>query len=73
MDILGIGKKIEMTRHELGLTQVQLAELASVSYRPILQIESGRSVRLDTLLSICNALGLVLTLTDRGGMTLDRS
>ncbi|CAN5622319.1 hypothetical protein BH11ARM2_BH11ARM2_20370 [soil metagenome] len=64
-------KEIEKARKSLGLTQIQLAELAGISYRPIYQIEDGKSIRLETLLAICEALGLELSLRARGSMTLD--
>lgn len=68
MTMVEAGKKIEETRKALGLTQVQLAELAEISYRTVIQLEAGRSVRLDTLLRICDTLGLDINLVDRGGM-----
>lgn len=73
MDLSELGKRCAASRRALGLTQVQLADLAGVSYRPIYQIEDGRSIRLDTLIKICDALGMDICLKDRGGMKLDRS
>ncbi len=69
MDLIQIGKRIQQTRKEFNLTQVQLADLASISYRPIYLIEDGKSIRLDTLVKICDALGLTLTLESKGSMT----
>jgi transcriptional regulator with XRE-family HTH domain len=66
-----IGEQIEKTRKELQLTQIQLAELAGISYRPLYLIEDGKSIRLETLVQICDALGLRVTLAPKGGMTLD--
>ncbi len=66
-----IGVAIEGTRKALRLTQQQLADLAGISYRPIYLIENGRSIRLETLLRICDALGLKLTITPKRGMAGD--
>lgn len=66
-----VGAEIQKARKALGLTQIQLAELAGISYRPIYLIEDGKSIRLETLLKICEALGLEMTLRPRGGMSLD--
>ena len=70
MDLKTIGEEVKNARRQLGLTQVQLADLAGVSYRPVVQIESGRPIRLDTLLSLCGALGLDLQLTAGGKVGL---
>lgn len=66
-----IGRQIIAARVALGLTQIQLAQLAGISYRPLYQIENGKSIHLETLLSICDALGLRLQLEGKGGMNLD--
>ncbi len=69
--IAQLGQRAKAARRQLGLTQIQLAELAGISYRPIYLLESGKSIRLETLVGICEALGLELTVGPRGGMTLD--
>jgi len=66
-----LGQQVKAARRQLGLTQIQLAELAGISYRPIYLLESGKSIHLETLVGICEALGLELTVGPRGGMTLD--
>lgn len=68
-----IGERIAASRKSHGLTQVQLGELAGTSYRPIYLIESGRSIRLESLVRICDVLALNVVLEPRGGMKLDRS
>jgi HTH-type transcriptional regulator/antitoxin HipB len=46
-------------RHSLGLTQVELADLAEVSERLIRDLEGGRlTIRTDKLLAILATLGL---------------
>jgi HTH-type transcriptional regulator/antitoxin HipB len=53
-------------RQELGLTQVELADLAGVSARFVHAIEAGRTeVGLDRLLAVLDTLGLHLQV-DRG-------
>jgi transcriptional regulator with XRE-family HTH domain len=68
-----IGDAIRLARKDLGLTQVQLAELAGITYRPIYLIEDGKSIRLETLLRIGDALGLEVTLRPKGAMSLEGS
>ena len=54
-------------RRELGLSQVELGDLAGVSYRIVHNVESGRrGISLERLLVILDTLGLHLTV-DRGG------
>ncbi len=69
--VLEIGQAIERSRKLLGLTQVELAEVAGISYRPVYQIESGRSIRLESLVALCDALGLKISLTSMGGVSPD--
>lgn len=50
-------------RKQLGLTQLDAAELAGVSVRFVHDIENGKqSVQLDRVQALAEALGLVLTL-----------
>jgi HTH-type transcriptional regulator/antitoxin HipB len=54
-------EQIKSARLKARLSQSDLAELASISRRPIYLLESGRgAVRLDTFLKILDALGLTL-------------
>ena len=71
MTLVEIGKQIQRTRKEFDLTQVQLADLSGISYRPIYLIEDGKSIRLDSLLKICDTLGLAIDLVSKGTMTGD--
>jgi transcriptional regulator with XRE-family HTH domain len=50
-------------RHELELTQSDLADLAGVARGPVVSLEAGRTVSLDVLLAILEVLGLHLELT----------
>ena len=57
---------VNVRRRELGLSQVELGDLAGVSYRIVHNLEAGRTeVSLERLLAILETLGLHLTL-DRG-------
>ncbi len=61
---------LRKAREEAGLTQDQLADLASISNRPIYIFESGKgSIRLETYLKLLNALGLELSVSPRGTKT----
>ena len=57
-------------RRQLGLRQVELAELAGCSTRFVHALETGKpSVRLDKLLAVVEALGLRLELHRGRGPT----
>jgi transcriptional regulator with XRE-family HTH domain len=59
-------RELRRARVEAGLTQEELADLASVSVGPIYLFESGKSsIRLDTLLKLLEAMGLELTIAPR--------
>ncbi len=61
MNYLSMGNRIREERLKLNLTQEQLAEKVHVSSAYIGQIERGeRSVSLDVLLEIVNALGVTV-------------
>lgn len=61
MNYLSMGNRIREERLKLNLTQEQLAENVHVSSAYIGQIERGeRSVSLDVLLEIVNALGVTV-------------
>jgi len=56
-----LGAAVRSRREHLGLTQVELAELASVSTRFVHMLETGKpSVRLDKTLDVLGVLGLEL-------------
>ncbi len=58
---MGLADDVRQRRKELGLTQVDAAELAGVSERFVRLVESGKqSVRLDKLEALLGALGLEL-------------
>lgn len=67
MDAQQLGAVLRARRRELGLTQLETAQLADVSTRVLSDLENGReTVRLDILTAVATALGLVLNLSVRG-------
>jgi len=59
MDSTEISKVVRHRRQHLGLTQLELADLAEVSERLLRDLESGRlTVRTDKLIALLEALGL---------------
>jgi HTH-type transcriptional regulator / antitoxin HipB len=62
----GLAAVINARRQELGLSQVELGDLAGVSYRIVHNLEVGRvEVSLERLLAVLRTLGLHL-LVERG-------
>ena len=56
-----IAETVRQRRQKLGLTQLELADLAEVSERLVRDIEAGRpTIRTDKLLATLDALGLEL-------------
>lgn len=55
-----IGKQISFYRHQVGLTQEQLAEACNLSVSYLNRIENGRKkASLDVLITIADTLGSV--------------
>jgi y4mF family transcriptional regulator len=66
------GHTLRQRRRQLALTQQELADLASVGVRSVHAAEHGKStLRLDTLIDICNALGLEVRLVLRDPESTD--
>ena len=52
---------VRARRKDLALTQVEVAELAGVSERFVMELEQGKpTVRLDKLSAVLDAMGLTL-------------
>jgi y4mF family transcriptional regulator len=61
-----LGLALKKARHDAGLTQQQLADLAAVSTRPIYLFETGKgTIRLETYLQLLEVLGLELQVAPR--------
>jgi y4mF family transcriptional regulator len=64
-----LSKTVREQRKRLGVSQVELAELAGCGRGFVIQLEQGKqTLRLDTLLSVLNVLGLELSLSPRRPM-----
>ncbi len=62
-----LGLQVRQARVRAKLSQEQLAALASTSRRPIYLLECGKgAIRLDTLLSILDALGEEIRVVAKG-------
>ena len=60
---IDLGRTVRATRHELGLTQDDLALASGTGRRFIVNLESGKAtVRLDSVLAVLEALGLRIEL-----------
>jgi len=61
-----VGEVVRDRRHQLGLTQTQLAGAAGTTLRVLSEIENGKAtVQLDTLMRLLRALGLELVARTR--------
>lgn len=66
----GIADAFLARRHQLGLTQLDLAYLAGVSRASVQTLETGGTVRLGTADAIAEALGAELALMAKSGARL---
>lgn len=59
--VKSLGEAVRQRRHELGLRQTELADLAGCSQRFVHTVEHGKpSLRLDKVLDLLEVLGLAL-------------
>lgn len=59
-----LGKSLKKIRHDLGLTQSQLALSAGVGVRFIVDLEAGKpTVRFESVMKVIEALGAELHLS----------
>ncbi|GCE36145.1 helix-turn-helix domain-containing protein [Rhodococcus sp. USK10] len=71
-DTGGISDGFVARRHQLGLTQAELADLAGVSRSSVQSIESGRgTVQLDLVDAVADAMGCRLALLTRSGVEVE--
>lgn len=65
-NIPSLGPALRARRKKLGLTQLEVADLADVSVRFVHDCEAGKTtVQLDRVQALAHALGLTLTLSLR--------
>ena len=68
-----IGKQISFYRHQVGLTQEQLAETCNLSVSYLNRIENGRKkASLDVLITIADTLGTTMDNLLSGNQQNDR-
>jgi y4mF family transcriptional regulator len=66
--VAALGEAVRKRRHELGLRQSELAELAACSQRFVHTVEQGKdTLRLDKLLDLFAVLGLGLAVVPGRG------
>ena len=66
MDVLELGAAVRARRRALGLTQLDLAELAGVGERFVHEVETGSgNPGLHGVHRLCRALGLEITVAPR--------
>jgi len=62
----GLGKQIRDRRNYLNITQVDLAEIAGVSLRSLIDIEQGKgNPSLSQLMKILDVLGMKVEITNK--------
>ena len=67
-----IGAAVRLARRTQGLTQPQLAAVAGVGVRFLVDLEAGKSTaQLGKTLAVLSALGLSAALVDRAGRRID--
>jgi HTH-type transcriptional regulator / antitoxin HipB len=58
-----LASAVRVRRKHLGLTQAELADIASVSARFVYDLERGKpTIALDKVFAVLDALGLTLTI-----------
>ena len=66
MKMCSISEIVAMRRKSLGISQVQLAKIASVSSHTVSDIESGRgNPTIDSLVKVADVLGMDVSLVVR--------
>lgn len=66
-----IGKFIREKRTELNLSQSQLAEMANLSYRRVLDIEKDhRNYSIEVVIDLLGSLGYDLTIAPRSSIVI---
>jgi len=71
--VKSLGEAVRQRRHELGLRQSELADLAGCSQRFVHTVEHGKpSLRLDKVLDLLEVLGLsLLVVPGRGRIAVE--
>ncbi len=59
-----LGQRMQDTRIAMNLTQAQMAERSGVALRTVVRIESGESVKVESVLNILRVLGMLGNLNE---------
>lgn len=59
---LGISIEIAMQRQKLKISQTQLAKRSGITQQQLSRLERGENFNINTLIKVCNSLGMKLTL-----------
>ena len=65
LDLKSLGATFKRERLAVGLTQAEVAHKAGLRRETIIQLESGASVSVNTLIQATSALGKTLAIVDR--------
>lgn len=65
LDLKSLGATFKRERLAVGLTQAEVAHKAGLRRETIIQLESGASVSVNTLIQATSALGKTLAIIDR--------
>ncbi|MCU4177719.1 helix-turn-helix domain-containing protein [Carboxylicivirga sp. N1Y90] len=57
-----LGNKIAVSRHQLGISQNRLAEMADIGASTVSRIEVGDDVKLSSLVKVLHELGMNISL-----------
>lgn len=60
---LGISIEIALQRQKLNLSQTQLAKRSGITQQQVSKLERGENFNINTLIKVCNSLGMKLTLS----------
>jgi transcriptional regulator with XRE-family HTH domain len=62
---MNIGQTIQLHREKAGLTRKGLSERTGLEHKTIRKAETNDGITLNSLGTICGALGLEITLTEK--------
>ena len=62
---MNIGEIIKNKRKQLGMSQTELGKKCGIHYVSVENVEKGKMPTFKTLIALCNALNLEITLTDK--------
>ena len=60
--LLDLAIQVQESREKQGLSQTELAEIAGITQQQLSRLESGTNCNVSTLLKVCQALNIRVTL-----------